>query len=128
MRFVPTRIHGVVDYLTGAFLIIMPWLLGFARGGAETWIPVVIGAGIVLQSVFTDYELGVIHKLGMRPHLGIDAATGAFLGISPWLFGFAELVFWPFVIVGAFELVMSLVTKTRPYLGESRHAESSRAW
>ena len=40
MRFVPTRIHGIADWLLGALLIALPWLLGFARGGAETYLPV----------------------------------------------------------------------------------------
>ncbi len=28
MRFVPTRSHGVADWLVGALLIVLPWLLG----------------------------------------------------------------------------------------------------
>lgn len=38
MRFVPTRIHGIVGWLLGALLIALPWLLGFARGGPETYV------------------------------------------------------------------------------------------
>ena len=30
MRFIPTRIHGAVDYLTGLILIMAPFVLGFA--------------------------------------------------------------------------------------------------
>jgi hypothetical protein len=36
MRFIPTRIHGMMDYAMGLLLIAAPWLFGFARGGAET--------------------------------------------------------------------------------------------
>src|SRR4051794_6793108 len=43
----PTRIHGVMDYLMGVLLIAAPWLLGFSRGGAETWVPVLLGAGVL---------------------------------------------------------------------------------
>jgi len=28
MRVVPTRIHGIVDWLLGGLLIALPWLLG----------------------------------------------------------------------------------------------------
>ncbi len=38
MRSIPTRVHGVLDYLVGLLLIGAPWLLGFERGGAETWV------------------------------------------------------------------------------------------
>jgi hypothetical protein len=30
MRFIPTRIHGAIDYLPGLALIIAPFVLGFA--------------------------------------------------------------------------------------------------
>ncbi len=45
MRFIPTRLHGVLDYLVGTLLIAAPWLLNFNRGGAETWVPVILGVG-----------------------------------------------------------------------------------
>ena len=60
MRFIPTRIHGVLDYLTAALLVAALRLLGFARGGAETWVPMVLGACAALDSLGTAYELGVV--------------------------------------------------------------------
>ena len=30
MRFIPTHVHGMMDYLTGVILIAVPWLFGFA--------------------------------------------------------------------------------------------------
>ena len=38
MRFLPTRVHGVIDYLWGVALIATPWLFGFANGGAAQWV------------------------------------------------------------------------------------------
>lgn len=35
MRVIPTRIHGVLDYLMGIVLIAAPWVLDFADGGPE---------------------------------------------------------------------------------------------
>lgn len=112
MRFIPTRIHGVLDYLVGALLIAAPWLLNFNRGGAETWVPVVLGVGALLYSVFTDYELGLVRRLSMGTHLGLDAASGLLLAVSPWLFGFSEFVFWPHLILGLFEVLAALTTRT----------------
>jgi hypothetical protein len=28
MRFIPTRIHGFLDYAVGVLLIVVPWLFG----------------------------------------------------------------------------------------------------
>lgn len=123
MRVIPTRLHGFLDYLVGALLIVAPWLFGFAQGGAETWLPVILGAGALLYSLFTDYELGVVRRLSMGTHLGLDAASGVLLAASPWLFGFSEIVFWPHLILGLFEIVAALTTRTTPAytsLSESR--------
>ena len=116
MRFIPTRVHGVLDYLVGALLIAAPWILGFSRGGAETWVPVILGAGALVYSLSTNYELGVVRRIPMGTHLGLDAASGLLLAVSPWLFGFSAFVFWPHLILGIFEIVAALTTKTTPHV------------
>jgi hypothetical protein len=118
MRFIPTNVHGYLDYLVGILLITAPWLFGFAEGGAETWVPVILGAGVILYSLFTDYELGLVRRISMPMHLGLDAGGGVLLAISPWLFGFAELVWIPHVVIGLVEIGTALATETHPrYLG-----------
>jgi hypothetical protein len=114
VRFIPTNVHGVMDYLMGALLIVAPWLFGFARGGAETWLPVILGAGVILYSFFTDYELGVAKSISMPAHLWLDGLGGALLAVSPWLFGFADLIVWPHLLLGLLEIVAALTTHTRP--------------
>jgi hypothetical protein len=47
MRFIPTRIHGIMDYAMGLLLIAAPWIFRFNRGGAETWVPVILGIGAI---------------------------------------------------------------------------------
>jgi hypothetical protein len=114
MRFLPTRAHGYMDYLMGVLLIAAPWLLDFDRGGAETWVPVVLGAGVILYSLFTDYELGAVKSLSMPTHLWLDGLGGLLLAASPWLFGFADYVWAPHLILGILEIGAALVTETRP--------------
>jgi hypothetical protein len=114
MRFIPTRVHGMVDYAMGALLIVAPWLFGFAAGGAETWVPVILGAGAIGYSLFTDYELGMVRKIPMGTHLALDAGSGVVLAASPWIFGFADLVYLPHVILGLLEIGAALMTHTTP--------------
>lgn len=109
-----TRVHGVLDYLVGVLLAASPWLLGFARGGAETWVPVVLGAGVVAYSLFTDYELGVVRRLQMTVHLWLDAIGGVVLAGSPWVLGFDERVWVPHLAFGLFEVATAVVTNTIP--------------
>jgi len=104
--------HGVLDYLVGFLLIVAPWLLGFARGGAETWTPVILGLGAIIYSLVTDYELGVAPVLSMKAHLLMDVVSGSLLAISPWLFRFSDLVWLPHLVVGVFEIGAGLFTRT----------------
>lgn len=110
----PTRIHGVLDYLLGAALIAAPWLLGFAAGGAETWVPVGAGVLVIGYSLLTDYELGLLRRIGMPVHLYLDALLGVLLAVSPWLLGFDTAVWIPHVALGAVEVLTAAVTDTVP--------------
>jgi hypothetical protein len=110
----PTRIHGMLDYLMGALLIASPWLFGFADNEAARWVPVVLGAGVLLYSAFTDYELGVVKKVQMPVHLFLDALGGILLAVSPWMLGFDDRVWMPHVVLGAVEVLTAAITNTVP--------------
>ncbi len=121
MRFIETKTHGYLDYIMGLLLIVAPWVFDFAMGGAETWIPVIIGASMILLALMTDYEVGVVRKISMRTHLTIDFFSGALLAVSPWLFGFADDVWGPHLILGILEMGASLMTKLHPSNEKAHH-------
>ena len=114
MRFLPTRLHGIIDYLWGVAFLASPWLFGFATGGAAQWLAIVFGVGAILYSLVTDYELGAVRLLPMPVHLLLDGVAGALVAVSPWLFGFSDQVFWPHLLLGLFSVAATLITKTRP--------------
>jgi hypothetical protein len=114
MRFIPTRLHGIIDYLWGLSLLASPWVLGYADVPAARWLAIVFGIGAVLYSMITVYELGLLRILPMPLHLIVDGVGGAFLAASPFLFGFADRVFWPHLSFGLFSVVASLITRTEP--------------
>jgi hypothetical protein len=114
MRVIPTQAHAVLDYVTGGALVAAPRLLGLG-GSAAGRVLRLAGGGATAYSVLTDYELGLIKVLPMRTHLALDAASGALVAASPWLFGFARegTRHWlPHVIVGATEILAAATTKT----------------
>ena len=115
MKIISTKVHGVLDYLMGVILIASPWLLNFDRGGAETWVAVVLGAGVILYSLFTDYEYSVAKGISMRTHLTLDVLSGIFLAASPWIFGFNEYVYLPHLIFGILEIGAGSMTETTPH-------------
>ena len=126
MRFIPTKIHAILDYVTGALLIVSPWLFGFSESAAAMWIALIFGAGLIAYSLFTDYELAASRKISMTTHLALDAGSGLFLLISPWLFGFAASIWWPHVVIGVLEIGSALTTKKVP--ADERLPVSNAVW
>ena len=136
MRFIPTGIHGVLDYLLGVVLVGIPFVVGFVPGpetgiaidSAPTYVPVVLGFGLIIYSLFTNYAVGLVRKIPMRAHLMLDALSGAFLAASPWIFGFAAFVFLPHLVLGLVEIAAAAFTKTEPFGGRAvAHAPGRRA-
>jgi hypothetical protein len=114
MRFIPTRVHGVLDYVTAGVLIAAPSMLGFRKNGMQTWLPIALGVGTIGYSLLTDYELGLFKIIPMPMHLALDAANGALLAASPWLFGFAEEISAPHLGLGLFEIVVTASSRAAP--------------
>lgn len=114
MRFIPTRFHGILDYIVGIFMIIAPWVLDFSNNDAATWTIVIAGVLVLLQTIMTDFEVGLIRRIPMRSHLTMDFILGLALAVSPWLLNFDERVYMPHLIVGVFSILASLTTHRVP--------------
>jgi hypothetical protein len=119
MMLIPTTVHAATDYAVGLLLIASPWIFGFAdESTAATVIAVLAGVAMLGMSAVTDYEGGFIRRmLSMRTHLLTDAAVGLFLGVSPWLFGFADAgtnAWLPFVLIGLAEIGAAAMTEPEP--------------
>ena len=127
MKFIETKTHGYLDYIVGALLIAAPWIFDFDRGGAETWVPVVVGAATIIYSLLTDYEMGASRQISMRTHLMLDLIGGALLAASPWIFDFDEYVWQPHLIVGILEIGVALFTKRQPTNERVHHHRTASA-
>ena len=112
MQIISRRTHGVLDYVVGVLLILAPRIFGFNTDGAEARIPVILGWATIAYSLLTNYELGVFKALPFRAHLALDLISGIFLAVSPWLFGFADRVWGPHLVVGLLEIGAVLMTRT----------------
>ncbi len=116
MKIIPAFVHGIFDYIGGVALLAAPNIFGFAdEGGAAVWVPRLIGLIVLLQSICTRYEVGLVKLIPMRVHLMNDYVASLFLAASPWIFGFSgrpSNVWMPHVIVGLAVFVLSLMTRT----------------
>jgi hypothetical protein len=118
-KFIPTKVHGALDYIVGIALILAPWLFAFSdRGGAAVAIPIVLGIGLIAYSIFTKYEWGLIKVLRMPYHLIIDLLAAALLAFSPFIFGFydenAMNVWLPHVVVGIAVILVVIFSQSQP--------------
>lgn len=114
MSLIPTRIHGMLDYFVGILFLVLPWLLGFHHHTTAATVFYALGAGAIVYSLLTRYELGLYPLLSMRAHIVIDQAAGLFLMTSPWLLGFADRVYWPHIFFGLVEFIVATATAREP--------------
>lgn len=116
LRVIPTSVHGVLDYVASGVNLLVPSLLGLEDVPQAALAPRLVGAIGTAYSLLTDYELGAVKLLPMSTHLAIDAAKGAFLASSPWLFGFADkgTRYWlPHVALGTSDVLAAVATRAR---------------
>ena len=114
MKPIPTKVHGLLDYTTGALFLASPWLLNFADNKAAKQVAVGTGLAVLGLSAFTDYEAGLVRRIPMKDHLTTDTLNGVLVAASPWLFGFAKRISWPHLTFGLLELGAGLLTQRQP--------------
>lgn len=124
LRFIPTKVHGALDYIVAIALIFAPMIFGFQSvGGAAVIIPIVLGIGLFLYSLFTNYEWGLVKVLGMPYHLIVDVVASVVLASSPFIFGFvkeAPNAWVPHVVVGLTVILVVICSKTQPGIAPTR--------
>jgi hypothetical protein len=111
MQKMPTHVHGVVDYVVGATLAILPRALGWR--GAPARLLEGAGIGAIAYSAMTNYELGVVRMLPMKAHLALDALSGGMLiGAAAMLDDEDEDVRATLAGIGLFEIAAALTSQT----------------
>lgn len=113
-NIIPPKTHAYIDYITAASLLTLPLVFGGKKKGAETYLPLAMGAGVLMQSLLTGYDSHQRkEKMNMDTHLKLDYAGGALLALSPFLFGFRKRSWAPHLLMGVSELAIALFTKPK---------------
>lgn len=109
---IPTRVHGILDYVSAGTMLALPRLLDWS--GPVTTLLSVMAVVVVLYSVITRYELSVAKLLPMKGHLALDAISGLGLIAAAFLLpsnGNGEFV--GLIALGVFELGAAMLTDDR---------------
>ena len=111
VRLLPAWFHAVADYAVGLGLIIIAIAVG--GSGKAVAAGVVVGATVLIVSMFTRYPLGVAKVLPFTVHSAGDYLAAALLVLSPWVLNFHDTdggLTAVYVIAGIAVLAVSLVT------------------
>lgn len=116
LRFIPIAIHGAADYLVGITLVFSPWIFGFSDvRGASRSVPISLGIAIILYSILTSYDWGLVRIIPFKLHLVLDFMLGIFLSLSPWIFSFSAYkrsAWFPHVVTGLGIVIFVLISRT----------------
>lgn len=111
MRFISSKTHGVLDYLVGILLLVTPYVMGFYGSHIASNIFIIMGVTLILYSLLTRYEMGLVKVISFDLHLILDIVSGVVLASAPWLFHFSEFVSAPHVVFGLIEIAAALLTR-----------------
>jgi hypothetical protein len=116
LRSIPTLTHGLLDHLLGLIMIISPWIFDYysIRGFAVN-APMIFGALLVINSLITNYEMGLFKWLPIPLHMALDGLIGIGLAISPWVLGFADRIFIPHLAGGALIALLPHFSVRKPF-------------
>ena len=110
---ISTRAHGVLDYMTAAFLHTLPRVMGWSRD--VTRLLDAAGTGATGYSLVTNYEMGVVKALPMKAHLALDALSGgALIGAALVMDDEDPEVRATLAGIGVWEIAAALLTRTTP--------------
>jgi hypothetical protein len=111
----PPWIHGSVDYLLGAFLILSPFLFSY-EAGAATATGIVAGVLVLVLAASTAWATGLIKSIPPSAHAIFDLIIAVLLIASPFLFGFSDETAPTavFMVTGVLALLYAIATRYSP--------------
>jgi hypothetical protein len=113
---IPRFLHGVIEYVAGALLIVAPFVLGFDADAAVA-VSIVAGVLVLVIAASTDGPSSMVDSIPLAAHVLLDYALAAALVASPFLFGFSDddgaaTAF--FIALGVAHLLVTIGTRFRP--------------
>lgn len=111
---IPRFVHGAIEYLAGALLIVSGFLLDFDSSAAVA-ASIILGVLVLAIAASTDGPSSLINSIPISVHVLLDYALAAILVASPFLFGFSDepaaTAF--FIALGVAHLLITIGTRFR---------------
>lgn len=114
IRFLPSSIHNILDYMAALVLVVAPVILKFDQVSPFAyWLSIVAGIALILYSLLTDYEFSIKKWIPFETHLISDLSIGVIFLVWPFIFGFSGLAFAYYIVMGLSLLLVVAVTKPK---------------
>lgn len=111
---IPLLVHGAIEYVAAAVLIVAPFLLGF-DSGAATALSIVLGVVVLAIAAATDGPTSLVNQIPRPAHVALDYVLVVVLIAIPFLAGFssetAPTVL--FIALGVAHLLITIGTRFR---------------
>lgn len=92
LRFVSANLHGAGDYAAASALIAAPFNLPIGTHNAIAhWLTIVMGVGLIVYSLLTDYAFGLKKLIPFRIHMMFDSAAFVVFAAAPLIFDFTGI-------------------------------------
>lgn len=118
LHIIPTRFHGILDYVLAVTIISMPNIVGFDHmKGPIVLVPFAVGSIIGIINLLTKHEVGIFKLIPMPLHLFVDFICGVVLMATPFYFKLTDYtphIWAPHIILGGVQILVALITMTRP--------------
>ena len=113
------RLHGLLEYLIGAFFIASPFIFGF---DASTAVAIGVVGGIVLILIAATAQTGpsLSRTIPVGLHVLFDVVLAAFFIASPFVFGFSgeAAPTGLFIGAGVVHVLVTIATRFLPATSE----------
>lgn len=113
---IPLKVHNVLDYIIGAFLVVVPWMFGLAEITAARNLFMFAGLALIVYSLFTNYYYAVARVIPLGVHMTMDALLGIIVILAPAFFGYRDQLtdgqYATHIVLGI--AAVGLVALTRP--------------
>jgi hypothetical protein len=126
MKILSPRTHTIIGFIVGLALLFAPNIFGFSDvGGAAVMVPRIVGIIVLISELTVRGSFSRMDMVPMSAHLAMDVVIGAFLALSPWLFGFSDQgtnAWLPHLIVGLLIIGYVPITRTNDEEARAHHA------
>jgi VIT1/CCC1 family predicted Fe2+/Mn2+ transporter len=109
---VPALVHGAVEYVVGALLIVAPFLFGF-KATSATAASVVVGLALLAFTAMSALPTGLVRSISLGVHVLADVILAVLLVALPFLLGFTDEAAPTalFITLGVLHLLVTIATR-----------------